>query len=95
VITSFGDRETYELFDTGNVPDKGCGWVGVAEIAREKLFALHSAEELTDLWTPPGNKPKSVEGEWYTMRINDQWRIKFEWTDDGHAERVHICDPHD
>jgi proteic killer suppression protein len=94
MITSFGDEATYHLFESGNVPDQGCGWEDVADVAGRKLDMLDAAEELTDLYTPPGNRFESVEGDWYTIRINDQWRIKFQW-DDGDAEFVHICDPHD
>lgn len=94
MIQSFGDVVTFELFEHGETPDKGCGWEDVADVAERKLDMLDAAEELTDLYTPPGNRFESVEGDWYTIRINDQWRIKFQW-DDGDAELAHICDPHD
>lgn len=94
MIKSFGDQATYDLFDTGEVPDKGCGWADVADVARRKLNFIEAAEKITDLWTPPGNKLKSLEGDLYSIRINDQWRIVFEW-DDGDAENVEIIDYHD
>lgn len=52
------------------------------------------AWKITDLWTPPGNRPKSLEDDLFSIRINDQWRIVFEWTEDG-AENVEIIDYHD
>jgi len=55
---------------------------------------LDDAEEITDLWRPPGNRPKSLDDNLFSIRINDQWRIVFEWTDDG-AENVEIIDYHD
>jgi len=94
VILSFGDEATYELFMHGDVPDKGCGWADVVDVAIRKLDALDEAEEITDLWTPPGNRPKSLDGKLFSIRINKQWRIVFEWTEDG-AENVEIVDYHD
>ena len=96
MIVSFGDEATYELFMHGTVPKKGCGWVDVADVAARKLDALDAAEQITDLWRPPGNRPEKLEGDedWYSIRINDRWRIVFQWTDDG-KEAVEITDYHD
>ncbi len=94
MILSFGDTATYELFMHGTVPDEGCGWADVADVATRKLDALDDAEKITDLWTPPGNRAKSLEDDLFSSRINDQWRIVFEWMEDG-AENVEIIDDHD
>jgi proteic killer suppression protein len=57
---------------------------------------LDSAEELADLRSPPGNRLEKLRGDRsgeYSIRINDQWRICFRWTDGG-AHEVEIVDYH-
>ena len=65
-------------------------------IARRKLRMLNNARVLDDLRIPPANRPERLpgdrEGQW-SIRVNDQWRICFVWTDDN-ADRVEICDYH-
>ncbi|MCC5949616.1 MAG: type II toxin-antitoxin system RelE/ParE family toxin [Nitriliruptoraceae bacterium] len=59
-------------------------------------MALDAAEELTDLWVPPGNRLERPEGDrqgLHPIRINDQWRICFRW-DAGNASDVEIVDHH-
>jgi toxin HigB-1 len=66
------------------------------EKARIKLARLHAAESIDDLASLPGNrleKLKGDRGDQHSVRINDQYRICFEWTQDG-AERVEIVDYH-
>lgn len=96
-IQSFGDEETADLFENGDVPKQGCGWKDAAEAAERKLDLLDAAEQHQDLWEPPSNEFKGVSGEgWYEISINDQWRIWFRWGDDDEGpEYVHITDPHD
>jgi proteic killer suppression protein len=65
-------------------------------VARRKLRQLQIAERLDDLRVPPGNRLERLSGDHsgqYSIRINDQWRICFEWRD-GHAWRVEITDYH-
>lgn len=55
-----------------------------------------AAEELRDLRSPPGNRLEALHGNrdgQHSIRINEQWRICFEWTDDGPAN-VEILDYH-
>ena len=64
--------------------------------ARKKLFHIHSAIDLKDLRIPPGNKLHALKGNWkeqFSISINDQWRICFEWREDG-VYGVEIVDYH-
>jgi len=64
--------------------------------ARKKLLMLNAAKILKDLEIPPGNRLEKLVGNrngQYSVRINDQWRICFEW-DDGFAVNVEIIDCH-
>jgi len=57
---------------------------------------LHYAAKLTDLKSPPGNRLESLKGDLrgcYSIRINEQWRVVFEWSPDG-ASNVRIPDYH-
>lgn len=64
--------------------------------ALRKLTILDAAESLDDLRVPPGNRLEKLKGDRvgeYSIRINDQWRICFRWTDAG-PEDVEIADYH-
>lgn len=64
--------------------------------ARRKLLYLHDAEHLQDLLAPPGNRLEALKGDragQYSIRVNDQWRICFEWDGAG-AKEVEIVDYH-
>lgn len=64
--------------------------------ARRKLIMLHSASSLTDLRVPPSNRLEKLKGdrkERYSIRINNQWRICFYFSD-GEASEVEIVDYH-
>ncbi len=57
---------------------------------------MHNAEMLPDLAAPPGNRPEALKGDragQHSVRINDQWRVCFIWTDAG-PDRVEIVDYH-
>ena len=65
-------------------------------IALRKLLLLDAAERLEDLGIPPGNRLKRLTGNrqgQYSIRINDQWRICFRWSE-GDAYEVEIVDYH-
>lgn len=71
-------------------------WVGIAKPARRKLDMLASATSLKDLRSPPGNRLEALSGDrrgQHSIRINDQWRICFVWSDDGPTD-VEIVDYH-
>ncbi|WP_319561162.1 type II toxin-antitoxin system RelE/ParE family toxin [Marispirochaeta sp.] len=66
------------------------------KIARRKLGFLEDAVDLKDLRIPPGNRLEPLKGDragQYSIRINDQWRVCFRWTD-GNAFDVEITDYH-
>jgi toxin HigB-1 len=68
----------------------------IQRIALRKLTQVHGAATLSFLRIPPANKLEKLtgdrEGQW-SIRINDQWRICFEWRD-GDAENIEITDYH-
>ena len=71
-------------------------WSGIEKAARRKLDMLHSARTLSDLRVPPANRLEALAGDrkgQYSIRINDQWRICFVWTEEG-PEHVEIIDYH-
>jgi proteic killer suppression protein len=65
-------------------------------VARRKLVQLNAAEALGDLTIPPGNRLEALKGDLrgrHSIRVNDQWRIVFRWTDAG-PEDVEMLDYH-
>ena len=69
---------------------------GVARRAKRKLEALNAASRLEDLKSPPSNRLEKLKGnlkEFYSIRVNDQWRIIFQWRA-GDASEVRIIDYH-
>lgn len=92
MIRSFRCTDTHHLFQTG----KSRRFGSVAKIAARKLVQLDSAQELRDLASPPGNRLEALRGDRggrHSIRINDQFRICFRWTDQG-PENVEIVDYH-
>ena len=68
----------------------------IQQTARRKLRMLNSARSLIDLRVPPANRLEALKGNrkgQQAIRINDQWRICFVWTDTGPAN-VEIVDYH-
>ncbi|MES2344819.1 MAG: type II toxin-antitoxin system RelE/ParE family toxin [Chlamydiota bacterium] len=94
VIRSFQDESIESFFKDGKIPSKK-GWGSVRAIAQRKLDILHYASKLKDLRSPPGNRLESLSGDlkgYYSIRINDQWRIIFKW--DSQPYDVGIVDYH-
>jgi proteic killer suppression protein len=92
MIKSFGDRRTRALFEDEVVR----AFHGFADRAKRKLVALHVAARLEDLRVPPSNRPEKLRGDlasFYSIRVNDQWRVVFRWID-GDAYDVRIVDCH-
>jgi proteic killer suppression protein len=92
VIKSFKDADTKQLFDGEPVKQ----WKNIEPIARRKPLTIDAAAKIDDLKVPPGNKlhklDKDPAGQ-YGIRINDQYRVCFEWRD-GDAHCVEIVDYH-
>lgn len=94
MIESFASKETEKVF-LGEVSRKLP--TDIQRTARRKLIYLDDMENLQDLQAVPGNKLEKLKGnraEQYSIRINDQWRICFEWTKDK-ARNVEIVDYHE
>lgn len=92
MILTFADRDSASLF-AGNRVKR---FVNVAVVAERKLQQLDSAATLEALRVPPGNRLEALSGErkgQHSIRINDQWRICFIWTDEGVCD-VEIVDYH-
>ena len=92
MIQSFNDRDTEELFHL----ERNRRFAPIARIALRKLIQLNQARLLSDLAVPPGNRLEKLRGGlagYYSIRINNQWRILFLWTTRGPAE-VAIVDYH-
>lgn len=93
MIRSFRDKETEKVFRRESsrkfLP-------ALQRQAQRKLAILDGAETLQDLRIPPGNRLEKLKGDregQYSVRINDQWRICFNWSD-GDADDVEITDYH-
>jgi proteic killer suppression protein len=93
MIKGFGSKETEKLFLRQRSPRFSAE---VQRIALRKLLLLDAAERLEDLRIPPGNRLEKLSGNrrWqHSIRINDQWRICFRWSE-GDAYEVEIVDYH-
>ena len=93
MILSFGSKETEKIWNglrVKGLPNE------VQEIGRRKLRMLNNSQNIADLKIPPANRLEKLSGNWkafYSIRINDQWRIVFKW-DNGNASDVAIIDYH-
>ena len=93
MIKSFADKRTAALFagySVKAVPNQ------IQGRARAKLLAVDAAVQLDDLRVPPGNRLEALHGDrrgQHSIRVNDQWRICFEWRE-GAAWNVEIVDYH-
>jgi proteic killer suppression protein len=93
VIDTFASDETKKIF-LGNTSTKLPK--DIQRTARRKLIYIDDAEDLQDLLAPPGNRLEKLKGGragQYSIRINDQWRICFEWVENK-ASNVEIVDYH-
>jgi proteic killer suppression protein len=93
MIRSFRDRETEKVFRREPRTKFGRN---VARAALRKLLIVNAAESLNDLRVPPGNRLEKLSGDrvgQYSIRVNDQWRICFRWSDSD-AYDVEIVDYH-
>jgi len=93
MILSFGDKDTESLFNrewVKRIP------LDISLRARNKLLIINAATDENDLRVPPGNHFEKLKGNkkgLCSIRINDQWRMLFRWTD-GNARDVTITDYH-
>jgi len=92
VIVSFADKDTERLAAGFRVRR----FAAFEAVARRKLRQLEIAGRLEDLRVPPGNRLEALKGNrkgQMSVRINDQWRVCFRWTDAGPAD-VEIVNYH-
>ncbi len=93
MIHSFKNKETEKIWNQiyiKKIPKD------VQRIGLRKLIIMHRAKNLNDLKVPPGNKLEKLSGDrkdQYSIRINDQWRICFNWNE-GNTTNVEIADYH-
>ena len=93
MISSFKTSETRKIWEGSwvkSMPGE------ILNVARRKLRMLNNAVNLVDLKVPPANRLEKLSGslkDFYSIRINDQWRIIFQWSG-GNASEVEIVDYH-
>ena len=93
MIVSFGSKQTEKIWNGERVkglPDE------IQQIGRRKLRMLNNSQNISDHMIPPSNRLEKLSGklkEFYSIRINDQWRIIFKW-ENNQAEEVQITDYH-
>jgi proteic killer suppression protein len=93
MIVSFGDKTTKKIWDGEWV--KGFS-TDIQETARRKLRMLNNSIDIKDLMIPPSNKLEKLKGnrkDFYSIRVNDQWRLIFKWNN-GNAFNVELIDYH-
>lgn len=93
MIISFGNSDTEKIWEGIRV--KGLP-LEIQEVGRRKLRMIHNSTGLLDLRIPPSNRLEKLSGNlksFYSIRINDQWRIIFKWLQNN-AHEVEIIDYH-
>ena len=93
MIISFGNSETAQVW-LGNKVKKLP--IEVQNIGRRKLRMLNNSVNIADLRIPPANRLEKLSGklkDFYSIRINNKWRIIFKWNS-GNASEVEIIDYH-
>ena len=93
MIISFGSKETEKVWDgirVKKLPNE------IQNVGRRKMRMLNNSQDIADLRIPPSNRLEKLTGnlkEFYSIRINKQWRIIFIWNN-GNASEVEIVDYH-
>ncbi len=92
MIQSFSNPDTEQLFRD----EKNRRFNAIARVALRKLIQLNRAQKIEDMAVPPGNRLEALKGNlegFHSIRVNQQWRIIFRWSEQGPLE-VRICDTH-
>ncbi len=93
MIISFGNKDTEKIWNgerVKKIPNE------IQEIGRRKLRMLNNSQNIADLQIPPSNRLEKLKGplkDFYSIRINNQWRIICKWNN-GNASEVEIIDYH-
>lgn len=93
MIISFGSRDTEQIWKGIRVKKMP---IEIQSVGRRKMRMLNNSQDLNDLRIPPSNRLEKLTGkrkEFYSIRINKQWRIIFQWNN-GNASEVEIIDYH-
>jgi proteic killer suppression protein len=91
MIVSFGSKNTQKIWYGERVKNLP---IEIQELGRRKLRMLNNSHAIADLQIPPSNRLKKLQGkDFYSIRINDQWRIVFKWQE-GNSSDVEIVDYH-
>lgn len=93
MIISFGSKETEKIWKGERVKKIP---LEIQQIGRRKLRMLNNSQDISDLRIPPSNRIEKLKGKakiFYSIRINDQWRIVFKW-ENNHAYDAKIMDYH-
>lgn len=93
MIKSFGDKDSSNIWN--GIRSKKLP-IEIQEVARRKLRMLNNAQDVNDLRIPPANRLEKLKGnleDYYSIRINNQWRIIFQWLNND-AYDVKIVDYH-
>ena len=93
MILSFGDKNTESIWNGIRVKNMP---LEIQNMGRRKLRMLNNSQTINDLRIPPSNRLEKLSGklsDFYSIRINDQWRIIFRW-EEGQSEEVSIVDYH-
>ncbi len=93
MIISFGSKDSEKIWlgeRAKKIP------IEIQQIGRRKLRMINNSQDLKDLRIPPSNRLEKLKGkskDFYSIRINDQWRIVFRW-ENNNAYEVEILDYH-
>ncbi|NBV91143.1 MAG: plasmid maintenance system killer family protein [Flavobacteriia bacterium] len=93
MIKSFGDKECEKIWN--GMPSKKLPYE-IQNVARRKLRMINNAQDINDLRVPPANRLEQLKGglhEYFSIRINNQWRIIFKWVSND-AYETKIIDYH-
>jgi len=91
MIISFGSKDTERIWNGDRVNKIP---IEIQQIGRRKMRMLNNSQNWSDLRIPPSNRLEKLQGsDFYSIRINDQWRIVFRWNDNN-AQDVEIIDYH-
>ena len=93
MIISFGSKQTEQIWNGIRVKKMP---IEIQNVGRRKLRMLNNSQDISDLRIPPSNRLEKLTGklkEFYSIRINKQWRIIFIWKS-GNASEVEIIDYH-
>jgi toxin HigB-1 len=93
MILSFANKDTESIWNGLRVKNMP---LEIQSVGRRKLRMLNNSQTINDLRIPPSNRLEKLGGKldgFYSIRINDQWRIVFKWIE-GQSEEVKIVDYH-